>query len=181
MEEELQKDEEKPQEEPQEEQFEEVDVGDELLSWETWDNPPAERSRLWYVVMGSIGVALTVYAVLAANYLFAIIILIIAVIIVVNSLRPSRQIKVYITSLGIVFGDEFYPYQEIKDFSIIYQPPEVQILYIDFHKIWRPLITIQIGDVDPNVLRSTLLPFVFENLEREDEHLTDAVKRMYKL
>ncbi|MFA6130948.1 MAG: hypothetical protein WC730_01650 [Patescibacteria group bacterium] len=164
-----------------EEAFDEIDVGDEIIAWEAWDNPPQERGRLWYAIAGGVAIALIVYAVMSANFLFAIIVLMTAVIMIMNGLRPAHLQKIHLTSLGIVYGDEFYPYQEIKDFSIIYQPPEVQILYIDFHKLWRPLIAIPLGDVDPNDVRAALLPFVFENLNREDEHLTDAVKRMYKL
>jgi len=35
--------------------------------------------------------------------------------------------------------------------------------------------------VDPNAVRDSLLPYAFENLSREEEALTDMVKRLYKL
>ncbi|MBU0613731.1 hypothetical protein KJ766_00385 [Patescibacteria group bacterium] len=162
-------------------EFEEIDVGDEIVSWQAWEFPKHERGTLWYVIVGSIGVSLIVYAVISANYLFAIIILMIAVILIITGLRKPEIVQVYLTNLGVVFGEEFYPYQEIKDFSIAYNPPEVKLLYIDFHKVWRPLVSIPLEDADPNEVREVLLPYAFENLEREEEHLTDMMKRLYKL
>ncbi len=161
--------------------FEEVDVGDEIIGWDAWDSPPHERGILWYVIVGAIGLGLIVYAIFSANYLFAIIILMTAVIMIVAGLGESKRVNIHLTNLGIVFGEEFYQYQDIKDFSIAYNPPEVKLLYIDFHKIWRPLIAVPLEGTDPNIVREALLPYIFENLEREDEHLTDMMKRLYKL
>ncbi len=166
---------------PQKEDHREIDVGDALLSWESWDNPPHERSRRWYLIAGGIGIALIVWAIWQENFLFAIIVLMTAVIVLFGQLKPSNRIMVHITSLGVVFGEDFYPYEEIRDFSIIYQPPHVRLLYISFNKAWQPTIAVPTEDADPNTLREVLLPYLFENLEREDETLTDSIRRVYKL
>ncbi|MFH1711942.1 MAG: hypothetical protein ABH846_01765 [Patescibacteria group bacterium] len=160
---------------------EEIDAGDAVISWETWEFPPHERSRFWYIMVSIIGVSLIVYAVYTENFLFAIIILIMGVILFVNSLRHPDRIMVHITTLGIVLGDEFYPYQDLKDFAIVYEPPAVKLLYVDFTSMFKPLVAIPLEDVDPNAVREYLQQFIFENLERESEHLTDMVRRVYKL
>lgn len=160
---------------------EEIEVGSELISWETWEYPPYDRTKWWYVIAGIVGGSLILYAVLSANYLFAIIVLMMGVIILVNTLRHPERITVYITNLGVVVGTDFYPYKEIKDFSIIFDPPDVKILYVDFNSMWRPLIAVPLEVVNPNLLRDAILPYAFENLERENEHLTDLVRRLYKL
>lgn len=159
----------------------EIDVGDALLSWESWNHPPHERSRRWYFIAAAIGVAFIVWAIWQENYLFAIIVLMTAVILLFGQIQPSERMMVHVTTLGIVFGDDFYPYDAMKDFSIVYQPPEVKNLYISFHKTWQPMISIPIEDANPNDLRESLLPYLFENLEREDETLTDTIRRVYKL
>jgi hypothetical protein len=158
-----------------------LDVGEELVGWETWDKPPMVRSRLWYTITGTVALGLVVYAVLTANYLFAIIVLMLGVTMLVTGLKKPRLVKVAITNLGIAIADEFYPFKEIKDFSIVYNPPEVQNLYIDFVSVIKPMVTIDLGDANPNLVRDILLRFAFENLQREDEHFTDILRRVYKL
>lgn len=162
-------------------EIEEIEVGDEIISWETWEYPPYDRSRWWYAIAGLIGSSLIIYAVLTANFLFAIIVLMMGVITLVNSLKQPDRIAVYITTHGVAIGQEFYPYKEIKDFSIIYEPPEVKLIYLDFLGVLRPTLGIPLEDTDPNLVREALLPYAFENLEREDENLTDMVRRLYKI
>lgn len=167
--------------EPLEDQEEFQEVGTSLISWETWDYPPVERSRTWYVIASILGAAMLVYAIVTANYLFAIILLMIGVILLMNGLRHPKRVEIHITNLGIVIGDTFHDYKDIKDFALVYEPPIVKNLYIDFNSVLRPLISISLEDIDPNLVREALLPFAFENLQREDEALTDILRRVYKL
>lgn len=160
---------------------EEIDVGDALISWETWDIPPYQRGIWWYIIAGVICLALIIYGFFSQNYIFSVIILMIAVIYLMNNLRQSKRIPVHITTLGIVLGTDFFPYKEIKDFSIVYQPPEVQLLYVDFQQLSRPLVSIDFSEVNPNTIREALLPYAFENLNREEETLTDTLRRVYKI
>ena len=95
-------------------------------------------------------------------------------------MKPAR-IPVVITSTGIIIGDLYYDYQAVKDFSIVYDPPEVKILYLDFYALTHPLIAVPLEDVDPNIIRENLLTFCQENLRRNEEGLTDLVRRVYKL
>ncbi|RMD52024.1 FUSC family protein [Candidatus Parcubacteria bacterium] len=158
-----------------------IDVGTALMSWEAWEFPPHQRSRTWYISAFVIGLVFLIYAVWSANYIFAVIILMMGIILLINGLRKPERVHVHITDLGIVFGNHFYDYKDIKDFAIVYDPPEVKILYIDFNNIFEPLLSIPLEDADPNQVRKTLLPYVLENLEREEETLTDTVRRLYKL
>ena len=164
----------------EETQYVEQDVGEVLLGWETWEFPPQERSRLWYFMASLIGVGLIVYAVYTANYIFAIVILMMGVITLISQFRKPRRIEIFLTNLGIVVGSEFYAYDILKDFSIVYKPP-IKNLYLDFKSIWQPMISLSLEDINPNQVREVLLPYAFENLEREDENLTDVLRRLYKL
>ena len=160
---------------------ESIDAGEQILSWDTWDSIPVERGRMWYVVFVGIGALLMTYALLTTNPLFALIVLMIGVMMLVNSTRKAKQISVHITTGGIVVGDKFHPYDELKDFSIIYKPPYSTILYIDFKAWLTPLQGVELANVDPVAVREALLPVLPENLEREDELLTDLAKKVYKL
>lgn len=158
-----------------------VDVGDILFSWETWEYPPVERSGRWYAFATIAGLLCLLYAMFTANYIFAVIVVMFAVIIMLKDIRKPAQTQVYITTEGIVFLDRLYPFKEIRDFSITYDPPAVKNLYITFSVGVRPMLSIPLEDANPNLVRAALLPFVYENLVRDGETLTDTLRRVYKL
>ncbi len=103
------------------------------------------------------------------------------IILLINNLKHPNRLHIHITDAGIVVGHHFYDYKDIKDFSVIYEPPEIKILYVDFNSVLEPLLVLPLEDADPNEVRDALLPYAFENLDREEETLTDMVRRMYKL
>ena len=164
----------------EETQYIEQDVGEGLLSWESWEFAPLERSRLWYIIASIIAIGVIVYAIYTANFIFAISIMMMGVITLISNFRKPRRIEIFLTNLGVVVGSEFYAYEDMKDFSIVYKPP-VKNLYLDFKSVWQPMVSIPLEDINPNEVRETLLPYAFENLEREDENLTDVLRRLYKL
>lgn len=158
-----------------------TEYGKILLAWEVDEYPNHDRSRTWYVLGAIISVALIIYAIATANFLFAVIILMCGVITLISTFQPPDKINLAITTIGILVGDAFYKYKDVKDFSVAYEPPAVKLLYIDFQKPWQPLVSVPLEDTDPNQVRECLLPFCLENLERTEETLTDAVRRVYKL
>ncbi|MFC1787929.1 hypothetical protein ACFLZY_01790 [Patescibacteria group bacterium] len=158
-----------------------IHVGSALVGWEVDEYPQHDRSRLWFLVAGIVGVALIVYSVATANMLFAVIVLMIGVIILVSSMKTPDKVQVIVTTTGVLVGDSYYEYKDIKDFAIVYNPPETKLLYIDFESGWKPLLSIPLEDTDPNEVRESLLPYVIEDLDRTDERLTDVIRRLYKL
>ena len=158
-----------------------LDAGELLVSWRVHEYPKHNRSTAWYVMGGMISFGLIVYAVVTANFLFAVIILMIVIITLISSFQEPDEIDVVVTSTGIVVGEAFYGYAAIKDFSIAYQPPDVKYLYIDFYTPWHPVMSLPLENTDPNYVREHLLPFCIENLERDNENFSDAVRRLYKL
>jgi hypothetical protein len=158
-----------------------IDVGRVLLAWETWEFSPTERSTRWYVIAAAAGLGMLVYALLTANFVFALIIVMFAVIMLMRDLRKPARVQAAITTDGVVFNNEFYSFADIKDFSVIYEPPAVSNLYLGFNSRLSPMMSISLEDMDPNEVRAQLLPFVFENLDRDSESLTDTLSRVYKL
>lgn len=160
---------------------EDIDIGDPLLAWEVDEYPKHQRSKTWYVLACLVGVALIVYAIATANFLFAVIILMIGVIMLLSSFKEPDRIPVVITNTGVLIDDTYYDYDHVRDFSLIYDPPHSKLLYIDFHSRLQPILPIPLEDTDPNEVRRALLPFCAENLKRNEERLTDIARRMYKL
>lgn len=163
------------------EEHESIDVGTVITGWETWEFPLVERSTEWYVIAGIIGLGMLLYALLSANFVFALILLMFAVIMLMRDMKKPAKVNVYITTSGIVYGDEFHHYDVIKDFSITYTPPDIKQLYVSFNNQLQPMLSIPLEDTNPNTVRQNLLPYVFENLQRDGESLTDTLRRVYKL
>ncbi len=157
------------------------EFGDILVNWEVDEYAQHERSRLWYILAGLVGIGLIIYAVITSNFLFAIIVLMTAVIMLISMFMKPEKIPVIVTTTGIIVGDTYYDYQSIRDFSIVYDPPDVKLLYLDFFAMAHPLLSISLEDVDPNIVRENLLPFCLENFKRNQEDLTDVMRRLYKL
>ncbi|MBI4599252.1 hypothetical protein HY734_03610 [Candidatus Uhrbacteria bacterium] len=155
--------------------------GSPLLSWEVDEYPRHERSRTWYIAGAVVGVLLIVYAIATANFLFAVIILMVGIITLLSTFQDPEKVDVVLTTTGVVIGNSFHDYQEMKDFSIAYSPPDVKLLYLDFQKLWHPMVSIPLEDTDPNEVRGILLQYCPENLNRTDETLTDMIRRLYKL
>ena len=168
-------------EEQQEQEELAVDIGEPMAQWEVDEYPPHERTRTWYIIAVSIGVALIVYAIATANFLFAVIILMVGVIMLVSAFKHPEKVPVVITTTGVLIDETYYDFDAVRDFSIVYDPPHVKILYFDFHSPWHPLLHIPLEEMNPNDIRALLLPYCAENLDRKEERLTDAARRMYKL
>jgi len=89
------------------------------------------KTKNWYIGACTIGVILLAYSFLTTNFLFAIIIILITVVAILREGKEPKLIDVVITGEGIEFGNIFYDYDVLKDFSIIYKPKmEIKNLYL---------------------------------------------------
>ena len=156
--------------------------GEVKMMWTMKEYHAHERGAVWYALflLGSLG--LIVYAVLTSNYIFAVLIVLLGLLVVVQLVREPEDVPVLILTAGIAVGEHFHAWKEVRDFSIAYQPPTFRHLYIDVVSWRHPLISIDLPEEkDPNIIRELLLSFAKENTERTDESLTDMVRRLYKL
>ena len=158
-----------------------IEIGAPMISWDVDEYPHHDRSKYWYVLGAIGGVLLVMYAIAVANFLFAVIILMIGVITLLSTFLPPDKIPVIITNTGLVVGDLYYDYEAVRDFSIAYDPPHIKYLYFEFHSPWQPLLSVPLEENDPNEVRDVLLQYCFENLDRTEESLTDVMRRLYKM
>lgn len=150
-------------------------------SWMVDEYPTYSRSWRWYVVASVVGAALLVYALATLNFLFALIIVIFAIVTVVSSAKTPVRLRVALTEDGVLLGHEFIPWLEVSRFWIAYEPPQVKTLYLDFKSALRPDLSIGIDDQNPSVLRRILLTYVDEDTNRNAEPLADFLGRVLKM
>lgn len=157
------------------------DVGKTILQWKFPEYEEHERGISWYVVTGVLSVAFLIYAILVSNFLFAIIIVIIDLIILIQVNRKPDRIDFKITDQGLLIGTSFTPYRNIGKFWIIYNPPKVKTLYFNFKSTLKPNITIPLENKNPLRVRETLLQYIEEDLEKEEESNSEQIRKFLKL
>lgn len=155
--------------------------GNEYMGWNILDYPKYDRGRGWYIMMGVFGGGLLIYAVISANFLFALIIIMFALVTYLASVSEPKEIRFSITDSGIAVGRSFYMYRDISRFWFIYEPPAVRTLYFEFKNSLRPRVTVDLGDANPNQVRQVLANFVREDLNEDDEPFSDFIGRVLKI
>ncbi|MEK7213463.1 MAG: hypothetical protein AAB678_03450 [Patescibacteria group bacterium] len=166
---------------PQDITKEEVNLGQVIYQWSVKEYEQYERDGRWYWMMGIPGAALLVYAILAANYLFALVVVLFAIILFMHGIAEPVQVDFAITNTGLVLGRKYYKYNELSDFWIIYTPPEVKNLYFSVRTLTKHRLQISLLDNDPRPIRDYLKQYLVEDLEQEEEPLSDKIGRLFKL
>lgn len=151
-----------------------------LMEWEVSERTHQTRSVLWYIVAGTLAVVLLAYSVYTANFLFAIMILLLAFILVIQEIVPPKVLTVRLTGSGIWIGNSHYAWTEFKGFYLIYQPPEVEKFYLEFDSP-KSDMSLDIVGLDPLAIREIMLKILPEDLQNEDESTTDSIRRMLKI
>ncbi|MFH1030853.1 MAG: DUF5673 domain-containing protein [bacterium] len=160
---------------------EDFNKGKLLLSWTFPEFVKYERSKRWYIIAGAIVIMLMVYSIFSYNFLLAVIIVMTIMIVLMREKVAPKKIKFSITERGIEIGASFHPFRDIKRFSIIYQPPEVKTLYLEFRFKLKPRFSVQLEDQNPNDIRKILKEYLEEDLDRESESVSDALGRWLKI
>jgi len=159
----------------------ERDPGKTLMQWKFSEYEEHKRGRLWYISAAVISVLFLIYAIASANFLFALIIIIIDLIILIQANRKPDRLDFKITEEGIVIGSSFHPYQDINKFWLIYDPPKSKTLYLNFKATIRPDVTIPLENKNPLRIREILLEYLEEDLNKEEDSSSEQIRKFLKL
>jgi len=152
-----------------------------LMSWEFSDRPNYRRGRIWYVFMILAGLGLLLYALFSANFLFALIIVMFALVMYVSTIFEPTRMRFALTEDGLKIGESFIPYRDVDKFWFCYEPPVVKNLYLEFRSSLRPRLRIDLDDQNPNKVRESLAKYVREDLDQVDEPLSELIGRILKI
>ncbi|MFA6028075.1 MAG: hypothetical protein WC752_04075 [Patescibacteria group bacterium] len=152
-----------------------------LLKWEVMEFEKYQRTFMWYFLMGGGALALFVYAIWTLNFLFAIIIVIIATIVIIHERRDPDRLLFKIMEDGIQLDETFIPFKEVKKFWLVYEPPEVKNLYFDLKRTFRPELSIPLINTNPVLVRRLLLRYLQEDLTKQDISADDQMGRILKV
>lgn len=148
----------------------------------TWQAPEFihyPKSTAWFALLAVIGTALTGYALWQKDFLTAALFALLCLTVFYFSRKKPKILTITLTTESLSFGEVRLPWQRIKSFWIIYNPPEVKTLNFETSAYLNRLITIQLAEADPSEIRKFLLEYLPEE-ENHDEQLSDKISRKLK-
>ncbi len=155
---------------------------EELISWEVPEYQAKEKTGKWYLVAGGLGMAMLIWALLTANFLFALIIIIGTTMLILIEEEKHRRVEIILSTEGIWVGKNFYDYDEFKNFSIVYKPKQgVKNLYFEFNSFFKHRITIPLKDTNPIKVRDILSDFLEEDTSRTNPPLSEQLSQIFRL
>ena len=163
------------------EPIKEEDHGQILLNWKFPEYSQQKRSASWYVIVGLIFVSVFIFSFLTANFLFVIFLLLFGLIIFLHFKRTPLEVNFKIFEDGLSLGLNFYEWSEIKNFRLVYHPPETKRIYFDLKNSLAPEISIPLEEQDPIEIRKILKNYLEEDLDRPEETLIDRLNRWLKI
>jgi len=150
-----------------------------LLSWEAPEFEHHIRDIKWYLLALVTILALLGYSIYSNDWFF-IIILVLVILGASVYLKSAPKIRRYaITRLGIFIDKNFFSYDELHSFWIIFND-KVKVLNILSNKKYIPPFTIILKNQDPNTIKKILKNFIHQE-ERMAENFFEKVTRLLKL
>ncbi len=157
-----------------------TDDGKALMSWRAPEYEQQEKSRGWFIGAGIIAALLIGASIWMRNYLLIIIVVLFAIVIYTLHKKEPLVLKIKLTEKGIRFGKKFYPYKNIENFWIIYDPP-AKTLNLKTTSTLFPQVSLQIQDQDPLRIRDLLLDYIEEDGEKTEETNGERLARRLKI
>jgi len=151
-----------------------------LISWEFWESERSKKTTGWYLSLVLVFVGLLVFAILTKSSLFLIFLVLFLLILVINWSKPIEKKRIDIYQDGIKVVNKFYEWDDLKNFSIVYQP-KVKKLYLAPQGFFSLEFSVSLEEQNPMKIRNILKEFLIEDLEKKEETIFDVVKSWFRL
>src|SRR5665213_1654558 len=92
---------------------------DSLLEWQGKEYEYDEKTADWYWALGIIATAAVLACILLGDFLLALLIIVAAVAIGLQSAKRSAMHRFSLTDHGLVINSDLYPYDKMYSFSIL--------------------------------------------------------------
>ncbi len=164
------------------------------LQWQIEEYTKHKRSRNWYIIASLLALIALFFSFFTiqnwhfvflgvnSNFLFALIILLVAIIMIINDGQDPMLVDFKMDPEGITIGRRFYDYDEIKNFSVLYKPKDnIKNIYFEFRNSVHPRLSIPLNNMDALKVRNFLIKYLDENLERVNPPLSEQLTKLLKL
>jgi len=153
---------------------------DAVLSWVAPETIKHERGTLWKFIIGLFVIAIAVWGILNDAWTFSLVIVAFSITYYLVHLEHPKEVEIKVSNIGIKVGARKYPYNRIRAFWLIYDPPYVKTLNIRVTADLITDITIQLNGQNPSQLREFLMDKIPE-MEGQTEKISDIILRLLKI
>ena len=159
-----------------------INYGEALHSWIVPEYMQHERPRLWYIAASIIGCILIIFSLFSSNFLFAVIVIIGALIVIIHDGQKPAKVKITITNEGIIIGRNFYGFNGLKNFATVEKKNEnIKNLYFERKSATGQRISIPLDGMEIDTIKTTLLKYLPLDKERTDIPFSEQLSRLLKL
>jgi hypothetical protein len=146
-----------------------------IFEWEGLEYDHEPKSADWYWAVGIIATAATIAAILFADYLLALLVIVAAITVTLHATKLPSTHRFALTDHGLVIGTDLHRYETMRSFSILehIDGTEPPFLSIKTESWISPHLVIPLKGVDAEGVYAYLLDHVDES---EHHHtLTDLI------
>jgi hypothetical protein len=154
----------------------ETETKNTTLTWEAPEFVHYPKSPVWFIVLSIIGVALILFFLFKGDFLTSTLFALLLIVTLYFSRQKPRKVKIKITGNQLQINEVKIPFDQIKGFWIIYNPPEIKALNFETTAYLNRYVTVQLADENPLAIREFLLNHLVEDMEKT-EPLTDKISR----
>lgn len=166
----------------------------QYIRWEIPEYHKQTRNRNWYIIVSIVAFLLLFFCFFAfrdwrlvflgtsSNYLFALIIIITAIVMIIKESQKPNLIQIELGPEGVKVGKIFFDYDQFKNFSVLYKPKQsIKSLYLEYKNGLRPRLSVPLRRLDALTVRNFLIKYLDEDLERVNPPLSEQLTKLLKL
>jgi len=130
-----------------------------LLSWTSAGRPFRKRGKQYYLTSILITFLVEVILFLFSQYMLMLVVLSLVFVAFALATVPPRDFQYRISTEGITIEDHFFLWQELYDFYFK-KREGIEALHIRTHSLIPGELTITLGDIKKDHIKSILLPYL---------------------
>jgi hypothetical protein len=151
-----------------------------LLEWQAPEFIRHAKNKNWYLAAGILTLCLVAYALVTGSATMAIVFIVLAGVYTLTHNQEPKNLRIKITQLGMYVDDQFYPYNMINAFWLVYRPPFVRTLNLRLVGKTSNRLVLQLDSQNPVEVRALLAKEVPE-VEGQQEAPADTLIRLMRL
>jgi len=130
-----------------------------LLSWHAPGRPFRERGKDFFISSSLIALLILVILFLFKEWILMLVVLSFLFVVFALKTVPPHNFHYRVSSEGITIEDHFFLWQELYDFYFKHRDNH-DVLHIRTKAFFPGELTLTLGDMDKNHLKSVLLPYL---------------------
>ncbi len=138
----------------------------EKINWIAPEYIHTEKTSDWYWIVGIITVSAATISIMLNNVIFAVLLLVAMFTLTLYASRKPQNIKIELNQKGIIHGNIYYPYSDIKSFHVENKDKYPRIIF-QLKKKLSSYVIILIKEHDPEEIRDFLEDFLEEETHTE--------------